>query len=504
MRKTDPDVTVADVTVADATVADVTVADGPFTAVTVVGGGLAGCEAAWTLARLGFDVELIEARGGEDNPADNASTPPWQSGDLAELVCSNSLKSDDPARPTGLLKRELAQLGSLLIPLAREHAVAAGTALAVDRGSFARAVTGKIASSGRIRLVRAEVTAIPEGPAILATGPLTRPALAQAIAGAIGSEGLYFYDAIAPVVEADSLDWSLAFSASRWGRDAGGVDSAGGDAGGVDSAGGDSGGEDSGGDYLNCPMNREEYEAFVEAIAAADKVTPRAFEEPRYFENCSPVELMVERGRDVLRYGPLRPIGLIDPRTGARPWAVVQLRMENRHRTAFNLVGCQTRMTYPSQERVFRLIPALREARFLRLGEVHRNTYVDAPRRLEEGLFLPGRPHTALSGLLCGVEGYVESMALGLYSALRLAARLRGVPFVEPPVTCALGALAWHIRHAPAPYMPTNVHLGLWPPLQVTGRLPKAEKRRMLAERAVADFDAWFAAGAGFPVEVPT
>jgi methylenetetrahydrofolate--tRNA-(uracil-5-)-methyltransferase len=459
--------------------------------VTVVGGGLAGCEAAWTLARHGFRVDLVEARDAGSPPAG-----PFQTDDLAELVCSNSLKSDDPERPTGLLKRELVQLGSLLIPLAREHAVAAGTALAVDRARFARGVTEQINACDRIRLVRAEVTGLPEGPSIIATGPLTRPALAQAIGAAIGGEGLYFYDAIAPVVEADSLDRSLSFSASRWGRDSG---SGGGDR--ARGEGEDAGGEDAGGDYVNCPMNREEYEAFVEAIATADKVTPRAFEEPRYFENCSPIELMVERGRDVLRYGPLRPIGLIDPRTGSRPWAVVQLRMENRHQTAYNLVGCQTRMTYPAQERVFRLIPALREARFLRFGEVHRNTYVDAPRRLEQGLFLPGRPLTALSGLLCGVEGYVESMALGLFCALKLVARLRGVAFVDPPVTSALGALAWHIRHAPAPYMPTNVHLGLWPQLEVQGRLPKAEKRRRLAERARADFDAWFAAGAGFPQE---
>jgi len=466
--------------------------------VTVVGGGLAGCEAAWTLARLGFDVDLIEARGADAAP-DREIHAPFQTADLAELVCSNSLKSDDPARPTGLLKRELAKLGSLLIPLAREHAVAAGTALAVDRAGFARAVTGAVSTCDRIRLVRAEVTKLPDGPAILATGPLTLPALAAVLAEVVGGEGLYFYDAIAPVVDAESLDWSAAFYASRWGRNTADGEHAAGaaDAGDRENAGG----EDEG-DYVNCPMNRAEYEAFVDAIATADKVVPRAFEEPRYFENCSPVELMVERGRDVLRYGPLRPIGLTDPRTGARPFAVVQLRMENRHRTAFNLVGCQTRMTYPAQERVFRLIPALREARFLRFGEVHRNTFVDAPRRLVEGLFLPGRPDVALSGLLCGVEGYVESIAMGLYSALRMAARLRGVALVEPPVTCALGALAWHIRNGSAPYMPTNVHLGLWPPLPVTGRLPKAEKRRLLAERAVADFDAWFDAGAGFPGKV--
>ncbi len=462
------------------------------TVVTVVGGGLAGCEAAWHLAHRGFHVDLIEARGAGES-GEVSLEPPWQTDRLAELVCSNSLKSDDPERPSGLLKRELERLGSLLIPLARAHAVAAGSALAVDREGFSRAATAALTACPNVRLVRAELTALPAGPAILATGPLTRPALAAVLAEAVGTEGLYFYDAIAPVVDADSLDWERAFQASRWGRDQGvgrGEGAPGADA-------------DDDGDYVNCPLDREEYDAFVEAIALADKVVPREFEEPRWFENCSPVELMVERGREVLRHGPLRPVGLVDPRTGARPWAVVQLRAENAHRTAFNLVGCQTRMTHPAQERVFRLIPALREARFLRFGEVHRNTFVDAPRRLEEGLFLPGRPDVALAGLLCGVEGYIESMALGLYAALRLAARLRGRPFTEPPATSALGALVGHIRGAPAPYMPTNVHLGLWPPLTpITGAKPggktsKAEKRRLLAARAVADFDAWLAAGPG-------
>lgn len=458
------------------------VADGQADVI-VVGGGLAGCEAAWHLARNGFRVDLFEARGAAGGP----SPLPWQTDRLAELLCSNSLKSDDPQRPSGLLKHELERLGSLLIPLAREHAVPAGMALAVDREAFAGAVTSAMAACPGIRIVRGELGAIPDGPAIVATGPLTRPAMAQAIAGAVGDDGLYFYDAIAPVVDADSLDWDRAFTASRWGRDQG-----------VARGEGSMGsGADDEGDYVNCPLDREEYDAFVEAIAAAEKVVPRAFEEPRWFENCSPVELMVERGREVLRHGPLRPIGLIDPRTGARPWAVVQLRAENRHRTAFNLVGCQTRMTRPAQERVFRLIPALRQARFLRFGEVHRNTFVDAPRKLEEGIFLPGRPDVALAGLLCGVEGYVESLALGLYAAMRLVARLRGVPFTDPPVTCALGALVWHVRHAPAPYMPTNVHLGLWPPLEHQGRLPKDEKRRRLAARALADFDAWRATGAG-------
>lgn len=435
--------------------------------ITVVGGGLAGCEAAWHLAARGFSVRLVEARD------EGRAHAPFSDGGLAQLVCSNSLKSDDPQRPSGLLKRELERMGSLLIPLARRYAVAAGTALAVDRDAFSREVTRVLAQCPGIRIERREADSVPEGPAVVATGPLTLPALAQDLARIIGQEGLYFYDAIAPVVDADSIDWECAFSASRWGR-------------GLQDA--DGSGKD--GDYVNCPMSREEYEAFVQAVAQAEKVMPHAFEEPRYFENCSPVELMVERGRDVLRFGPLRPVGLVDPRTGRRPWAVVQLRAENRHRTAFNLVGCQTRMTRPAQERVFRLIPALRHARFLRYGEVHRNTYVDAPRCLENGVFLPKRPLVALAGLLLGVEGYVESIAMGIYAAMKLAARLRGEDFTEPPPTCALGALAEYIRDAVAPYMPTNVHWGLWPPLEDPPR-DRARRREALAARARRDFEEW-------------
>lgn len=442
--------------------------------ITVVGGGLAGCEAAWHLASRGFSVRLLEARGPDRTHA------PFSGDGLAQLVCSNSLKSDDPLRPSGLLKRELEQLGSLLIPLARKHAVAAGTALAVDRGNLSLEATRILSAHPRIRIERREAETLPQGPAVVATGPLTLPALAQALAQAIGDEGLYFYDAIAPVVEADSIDWEHAFSASRWGRGA------------ADSA--EDGTE--GGDYVNCPMDREEYEAFVQAVAEAEKVVPHAFEEPRYFENCSPVELMVERGRDVLRFGPMRPVGLVDPRTGRRPWAVVQLRAENRHRTAFNLVGCQTRMTHTAQERVFRLIPALRHARFLRHGEVHRNTYVDAPRRLESGVFLPGRPDVALAGLLLGAEGYVESMAMGVYAAMKLASRLRRESFAEPPPTCALGALAWYIQNAGTPYMPTNVHWGLWPPLEDPPR-DRARRRELLARRAERDFGDWLSSIGG-------
>lgn len=439
--------------------------------ITVVGGGLAGCEAVWYLASRGFFVHLLEAR---DHVRTHA---PFRGSGLAQLVCSNSLKSDDPLRPSGLLKRELEQLGSLLIPIARRYAVAAGTALAVDREAFSHDVTRILESCPNIHIERQEVQAVPAEPVIVATGPLTLPALEHDLVRAVGHHGLYFYDAIAPVVEADSIDWDFAFFASRWNRDAEKKDIT----------------SEEEGDYVNCPMNQAEYDAFVHAIATAEKVPPHAFEELCYFENCSPVELMVERGHDVLRFGPLRPVGLKDPKTGRRPWAVVQLRAENRHRTAFNLVGCQTRMTRPAQERVFRLIPALHRARFLRYGEIHRNTYVDAPRFLESGIFLPNRPLAALSGLLVGVEGYVESMAMGLYAAMKLVARLQEREFVEPPPTCALGALAWYIQHATAPYMPTNVHWGLWPPLENSPR-DRARRREMLVARARSDFANWLGA----------
>ncbi len=443
--------------------------------VTIAGGGLAGCEAAWYLARSGVRVRLCESRphGGE--------TAHTGSG-LAELVCSNSLKSADPFKPSGVLKQELEKLGSLLIRLARVHSVPAGSALAVDREAFSRAVTRTLAGHPLITVEHREISSIPEGPAILATGPLTRPDLAAQLATDLGGEGLYFYDAIAPVVEADSLDMNETFVASRW------------------QDGQDEGDE---GDYLNCPMDREQYLAFVLAVAAAEKVLPHAFEEPRWFENCSPLELMVERGTDVLRHGPLRPVGLVDPRTGRRPYAVVQLRMENRHRTAFNLVGCQTRMTWPEQDRVFRLIPALAGVRFLRYGQIHRNTYLDAPRHLDEGVFLREHPLCAISGLLCGVEGYVESIALGMVSAMKLLARMQGKTWTDPPIETALGALCRHITTVRTPYVPTNVHLGLWPPLEAEGKLPKAEKRRRLALRAVERFDDWIARTAGLPGPPP-
>jgi methylenetetrahydrofolate--tRNA-(uracil-5-)-methyltransferase len=453
--------------------------------VTVIGGGLAGCEAAWQLAERGLRVALVDQK-----PV--ALSPAHQTPLLCELVCSNSLRSDDPETPAGLLKEELRRAGSLVIATAERHRVPAGAALAIERFGFGREVTTRLALHPNVALERRALDRLPDGPVIVATGPLTGPGLAAELSTLVGQERLYFYDAIAPIVAAESIDMDHAFRASRWGRD-GGTAADPEAASGVDPQG--SGAGDVGvGDYLNCPLDRETYEAFVAAVAAARKVVPHSFEEPRYFESCMPIEVMVERGPDTLRHGPMRPIGLSDPRTGRRPWAVLQLRPENRYLTTYNLVGFQTRMAYPEQQRVFAMIPALRQAEFLRFGSVHRNTYLDAPRLLGPELELPARPELRFAGLLTGVEGYIESCAMGLLVALFTAARLAGGACPPPPETTALGALHHHAtrrRGAKEAYAPTNINFGLLPPLE--GRIKKAERRAQLAARARADLTAWLA-----------
>ncbi|RMH36258.1 MAG: methylenetetrahydrofolate--tRNA-(uracil(54)-C(5))-methyltransferase (FADH(2)-oxidizing) TrmFO [Deltaproteobacteria bacterium] len=437
--------------------------------VTVIGGGLAGCEAAWQLAERGWRVALVDMKPLAMSPAHRTPL-------LCELVCSNSLRSDDPTTGAGLLKAELRRLRSVVIACADEHRVPAGAALAVDRVAFGRAVTVRLALHDRVRIERRPVDALPAGPCVLATGPLTGGRLAAEIRAALGGDRMYFYDAIAPIVAADSIDMAHAFVASRWGR-------------GDDR---DAGAE---GDYINCPLNEEEYAAFVREVLAGRKVAPHAFEEPRYFEGCLPIEVMAARGPDTLRFGPMRPVGLVDPRTGRRPYAAVQLRPENRYRTAYNLVGFQTRLAYPEQQRIFRMIPALRRAEFLRFGSIHRNTYVDAPRLLGPGLELRARPHVRVAGLITGVEGYIESCAMGLLAALFCDAQLRGRALAPPPATTALGGL---YRHVTAPradgerYQPTNVNFGLLPPVE--GRHRKADRKRRMAERAVRDLAAWAAA----------
>jgi methylenetetrahydrofolate--tRNA-(uracil-5-)-methyltransferase len=439
---------------------------------------MAGSEAAWQLAEAGVDVSLVEMK-----PC--AMSPAHQSPLLGELVCSNSLRSDDPVAPAGLLKQELRACGSMVIACADEHRVPAGQALAVERFGFARAITQRLALHPRVRIERRRLDDLPDGPVIVATGPLTEGALAEVIRKELGGDRMYFYDAIAPIVAADSIDWDHAFRASRWGRD-GDVAAE------TDDSG--SGGDVGVGDYVNCPMDKAQYDAFIEAVNAGRKVLPHDFEEPRYFESCMPIEVMAERGPQTLRFGPMRPIGLVDPRTNRRPWAVVQLRPENRYLTAYNLVGFQTRLAYPEQQRIFAMIPALAKAEFLRFGSIHRNTYIDAPARLGSRFELRDRPEIRFAGLLTGVEGYIESCAMGLVVAWLLAGELAGRDVPAPPPTTMLGGLYHHVTAPREPkykYGPTNVNYGLLPPLPGTR---KDNKKPRMAERARADLAAWLSA----------
>ncbi len=428
--------------------------------VTVVGGGLAGTECAFKLARLGAEVTLREMKPHKRSPAHKTDR-------LAELVCSNSFRSDDPESAIGLLHEELRRVGSIILRCADEHRVPAGDALAVDRDRFAHAVQKALSSQPNLSLVPGEVAHLPEGLVVIATGPLTSDALAAELSRYVG-EKLYFYDAIAPIVAADSIDMGVAFRMSRYGR-----------------GGGD--------DYLNLPMTEEEYRRFVRELRAGEKVTPHAFEEPRYFEGCLPIEVMAERGDDVLAYGPMKPVGLVDPRTGRRPHAVVQLRMEDRAGTAYNMVGFQTRLTWPEQKRIFRMIPGLQNAEFLRMGQIHRNTFIDSPRLLSRDLSLKAEPRIFFAGQITGVEGYVESAACGYLTALAVHARLLGGTFAPPPATTALGALYRHVTGEAHPgdyeYQPTNITFGLFPP--VPGRVRKADKRARYTARARADIAGW-------------
>ncbi len=442
----------------------------------VVGGGLAGCEAAWQLAERGVDVTLRESKPEVMSAAH--STPL-----LAEIVCSNSLRSDAIDSPAGLLKAELRRAGSLILACADATRVPAGEALAVDRYAFARLCTSRIAHHPRIRLERRVVDELPEGDAIVATGPLTGGRLARQL-GELCGRPLYFYDAIAPIVDAETIDRTIAFRASRWGKDTKFAAETSGEPEAVADA--------ETGDYLNCPLDRDEYAAFVAAVRAGRKVAPHSFEEARYFEGCLPIEVMADRGLDVLAFGPMRPVGLTDPRTGKRPHAVVQLRPETRHLSAYNLVGFQTRLAYPEQQRIFRMIPGLGGAEFLRMGSIHRNSYVDSPRLLGAELELRGRPSIRLAGQITGVEGYIESTAMGLLAGRFAAARARGTAVAPPPPESAMGALYQHVtrpRAAKEPFEPMNINFVLLPPLM--GRAPKRDRRRLYAERAVAAFGAW-------------
>jgi methylenetetrahydrofolate--tRNA-(uracil-5-)-methyltransferase len=434
--------------------------------VTVVGAGLAGSEAAWTLARAGVDVLLLEMKPARRSPVQRLDG-------FAELVCSNSLRSDDPQNAVGLLHEELRRAGSLVLACADECRVPAGGALAVDREAFSARVTASLLAHPRVQVERREVVDLPAGPgpAILATGPLTSEPLAAALAALVGP-GLAFYDAIAPVVTDESVDRTVAFAASRWGK-----------------------GE--GDDYLNLPLDEEGYRAFVEALVAGEKVEPHGFEEPRYFEGCLPIEVMAARGLDVLRFGPMKPVGLPDPRTGRWPHAVVQLRREDVAGTAWNLVGFQTRLTWPEQLRIFRtFLPGLARAEFQRLGQVHRNTFVDAPRVLAPDQSLRARPELFLAGQITGVEGYVESAASGLVTARAVLDRLAGRAFRPPPPATALGALHRHVTGVAHPeglgYQPSNVVYALFPPLGGRHR-GKAARKEAYVERARKDLQEWIA-----------
>jgi methylenetetrahydrofolate--tRNA-(uracil-5-)-methyltransferase len=432
--------------------------------VTIIGGGLAGSEAAWRLARAGVPVELREMRPERRSPA--------HVGDgLAELVCSNSLRSDNPHNAVGLLHEELRRLGSLVLAAADETRVPAGDALAVDRERFSRLVTERLERHPLVTVVRREAAALPAPPglALVATGPLTSDALAAELAALAGAR-LHFYDAIAPIVSADSIDMDVAYARSRYGK-----------------GGGD--------DYLNLPFDEAQYRAFVAALVAGEKVQPHAFEEARYFEGCLPIEVMAERGAEVLAHGPMKPVGLEDPRTGRRPYAVAQLRREDEAGTAWNLVGFQTRLTWPEQKRILRgLVPGLANAEFVRLGQIHRNTFVEAPRVLAPDLSFRARPHLFLAGQIAGVEGYVESAACGHLAARAILDRLRGRPFRPPPPATAMGALHRHLTgeaHPPGTeYQPTNVVFALFPPLSGRHR-GKAARKEAHVERARKEIEPW-------------
>ncbi len=430
--------------------------------VSVIGAGLAGSEAAFQLARRGVRVRLFEMRPVR-------MTEAHKTGLFAELVCSNSLRNASMETAVGVLKEEMRKLGSLVISAADAARVPAGAALAVDRGAFAGAITRALESDPRVEIVREEATAIPDGPTIIATGPLTSAALGADLERLIGPRNLYFYDAIAPIVTRESLDMTRAFFASRYGK------------------GGD--------DYINCPMDEREYDAFVDAVLAAEKVALHPFEKPVYFEGCMPIEEMARRGRHTLAFGPMKPVGIIDPRTGRRPFAVVQLRQDDGDGRLFNMVGFQTKMTYPEQRRVLRMIPGLEHAEFVRLGSLHRNTFIDSPRLLRPTLQLRSRDDLFLAGQMIGVEGYVESAAMGLLAAINAARFVAGGPLPIPPPETALGSLVAYVTDpARTNFQPMNANYGLMP--EPEGRIRGREKKIRMAERALKSLERWIAESA--------
>ena len=441
--------------------------------ITIVGGGLAGSEAAFQLAERGFDIELHEMRPLVGTPAHRTER-------LAELVCSNTFKSTERTNAHGLLKAEMRALGSLILCAADQARVPGGSALAVDREIFSQAVHDRVSRHARIRVVRGEVRDIPS-PGIIATGPLTSDALAERIRTRLGQASLSFYDAIAPVIARDSIDDTVAYRASRYGKET------------MEGAG-------DGGAYLNCPMDRDQYAAFIDALVSADQHQPHAFDQVPYFEGCMPVEEMAARGRETLRFGPLKPVGLRDPRTGREAFAVVQLRQEDRAGRMWNIVGFQTRLRTPEQTRVFRMIPGLAHAEFLRFGSIHRNSYVNAPASLTPALTLRDDPRVFFAGQLTGVEGYTESSATGLLAGINLSRLLHGAEPLLPPPSTMLGALYRYLREADAAnFQPMNANFGLLDDLAVPER-EKRRKKEALAERALADLAMWMSASEIAPV----
>ena len=436
----------------------------------IIGGGLAGCEAAWQIARRGVPVELWEMRPVRATEAHVTDR-------LAELVCSNSFRSDDAERnAVGLLHEELRRADSLIMAAADRHKVPAGQALAVDRTGFADAVQQAIEDEPAIQLRRAEMSGLPDaadGLAIIATGPLTAPALSQAILDATGEGHLAFFDALAPIVHRDSIDFETAWFQSRYDKAGPGGDRAA---------------------YINCPLDRDRYDAFIDALLAADTIPFRDWErDTPYFEGCLPIEVMAARGRDTLRFGPMKPVGLTDPATGTRAHAVVQLRQDNALGSLFNMVGFQTKLAHGAQKQVFRLIPGLEQAQFARLGGIHRNTFINSPVLLDSELRLRRAPHVRFAGQITGVEGYVESAAIGLLAGRFAVAELAGADAPPPPPTTALGALLTHITGghlgAGGTFQPMNVNFGLFPPLE--GRLPKSARKAAMVARARADLGRW-------------
>ena len=432
--------------------------------ITVIGGGLAGSEAAWQIARRGTPVRLFEMR-----PV--CSTPAHRTDRLAEIVCSNSLKSDQPYNASWLLKEELRRLGSILLQIADTVRVPAGAALAVDRERFAVKVTEVISAAPNIELVREEMTKIPaEGIVIIASGPLTSPSLSNSIREFCGLDHLYFYDAISPIVDADTIDRTKVYRANRYGR--------------------------AGDDYINCPMDRAQYDAFYDALVCAENVAMHDFEEAHYFESCLPIEELARRGRQTLRFGPMRPVGLDDPASGRRPYAVVQLRQEDLMQSSYNIVGFQNHLKFGEQQRIFRMIPGLDQAEFLRLGQIHRNTYINAPRTLLPTMATRSDPRLFFAGQLAGTEGYIENIASGLIAGINATRKYRGESPVIMPEETALGALCRYVSTPQKHFAPMNINFGLLPSLPFARKTSREEKQRLLCERGLDALERCIVGGA--------